>query len=58
MRHVDGEKSDTSHGDEEEDEWAPEDADETDPRDEWTLPALARTLSDGERSLPGTTRAT
>lgn len=60
VRHVDdGEKTEKSHGDDEaEDEWAPDDADDTDPREEWILPARALPLSDGERSLPGKTRAT
>lgn len=60
VRHVEeGEKTEKSHGDDEaDDECAPDEADETDPRDEWILPARARPPRDGERSLPGKTRAT
>lgn len=55
----DGEKTEKSHGDDEADEeWAPEEAEDTDPHDECILPALALPPSDGERSLPGKTRAT
>lgn len=57
VRQVDGVSTVKSQGeDEADDECAPDDAEDTEPREEWTLPALDLPFNAGDRSFPGSTR--